>query len=464
MSSHGRRLMIWGLLGVLAGVLIVWRIESKGKKTSVVLAQQENWATPEAVRLGVRLLEARDASGPFAYPVEAGDLLFFSNAGTSYGAKNPKNSVVVINAKTKKPIAMSDLDPVYTAKFASHGIGVSQDGKYIYLPSITSIAGPEGKTPDTTLILDARTLKIYQILATGGAPHHAKVFRDGAGRPRVLVEHFNWNTPSSPGKGFFVLDPTDNNRVVAGMSTADIHGNPYSGFTTPDGQFLYYSVPPPNRGELLREIDGWLAKIDTSTWKVVQSLPMKHYPLWTVFSNDGKWAWVTNSVDDKVLKIQRGMRPGERDKVVAEVPTGMGPYGMRMSIDDKEIWVADKGENGPRDGRTITIIDTEKNQVKATVQTDCIRNDHIILSPDGQEMWATCNTSHDIVILDSKTRDIRGRIPMPNIGDSHGGVFVAYRREANGVTAEVVSDQNGLQGSALEAALKGVSWTVTGDR
>src|SRR5713101_1282904 len=53
---------------------------------------------------------------------------------------------------------------------------------------------------------------------------------------------------------------------------------------------------------------------------------------------------------------------------------------------------------------------------------------------------------------------------MPNIGDSHGGVFVAYTRGANGVKAEVVSDQNGLQGSALDAALKGTPWVMAGLR
>ena len=59
----------------------------------------------EAVRrleeqLGVRLLETRDASGSAAYPVAPGDLLFYTSVGTSYGGKNLKNSVVVINAKT----------------------------------------------------------------------------------------------------------------------------------------------------------------------------------------------------------------------------------------------------------------------------------------------------------------------------------------------------------------------------
>jgi DNA-binding beta-propeller fold protein YncE len=132
---------------------------------------------------------------------------------------------------------------------------------------------------------------------------------------------------------------------------------------------------------------------------------------------------------------------------------------MRMSLDDKELWVANKGESGPA-GKTITIIDTEKNAVKATVQTDCLRNDHIILSPDGQEMWATCNESHDIVVLDARTHAIKARVPMPNSGDSHGGIFVAYSRSGNGVVAEVVSDQNGLHGSALAAAIKGTPWVI----
>ena len=459
-----KRWQVWVTAGMICATLVIWKSSDRRQQPSTVFAQVDNWATPAAQRLGVRLLETRDPSGAPAYPVEAGDLLFFTNVGTSYGAKNAKNSVVVINAKTKKPIAISDLDPNYTQKFASHGIGVSPDGKYVYLPSISSIAGPEGKTPDTTLVLDARTLKIYQILATGGPPHHAKVYRNAAGKQYVLIEHFNWSTSSSPGRGFFVVDPNDNNKVIAGMSPEDLHGLPYTGFTTPDGKYLYFSMPPPNRGELLHEIQGWLAKIDTDTWKVVQSMPMQHYPLWTVFSMDGKWAWITNSVDDKVLKIQRGIAPGQRDKVVAEIATGPGPYGMRMSIDDKEVWVADKGENGPRDGATITVIDAEKNAVKRTIATNCIRDDHIILSPDGSEMWATCNTSHEIVVVDAKTYDIKTRIPMPNVGDSHGGVFVAYSRGANGIVAEVQSDQNGFQGSVLDAALRRAANVVAGVR
>ncbi len=456
-------------LGVLTfaaivGVSAAWSIQRfRQHRSSIVLAQRpqaDNWATPESQRLGIRLVETRDASGAPAYPVAPGDLLFFTNSGTSYMAQNTKNSVVVINAKTKKPIAISDLDSYYAEKYGSHGIGVSPDGKYIYLPNIESIVTLGSRTPNSTLVLDARTLKIYQVIASGGTPHHAKVFRDSSGRSRVFIEDWTWNTPNTQGKSFYVLDPADNNKVVAGMLPEEIHGSTYTGFTSPDGKYMYYSVPPPSRGELLRDVQGWLAKIDMDTWKVAQSIPMKHYPLWTVFSKDGKWAWVSQSVDETVLKIQRASTPRDRDKVVAEVKTGVGPYGIRLSIDDKELWVADKGEVGPKDGATITIIDTEKNEVKRTLQTNCLRNDHIVISPDGQEMWAACNSSHEIVVLDSKTYEIKNRIPMPNGGDSHGGVFVTYRGTPTNITAEVVSDINGLQGSALDAALKGTPWSV----
>ena len=237
-------------LAVVGCALMVWGIWFREKQPWIARAQapQANaWTTPEAQRLGIRLLDARDPSGPAAYPVAPGDLLFFTNSGNEYASQNTRNSVVVINARTRKPIAVSDLDSLYTEKYGSHGIGLSPDGKYIYLPNIESINGPGTKTPNSTLILDARTLKIYQVLASGGTPHHAKAFRDPAGKPRVFIEDWTWNSATMNGQAFYVVDPTDNNKVVAGMTAAEIHGGTYTGFTTPDSKFMYYSVPPPYR-------------------------------------------------------------------------------------------------------------------------------------------------------------------------------------------------------------------------
>ena len=457
-NSGNARLRV--LAGSVCALLIAWGLAETWRKTPSVRAQQDNWTTLTAQRMGIRLLESHDAGGSPAYPVAAGDLLFFTNSGTSSGSKNVTNSVVVINARTKKPIAISALNSAYTDKYTSHGIGLSTDAKYIYLPSIASITGLEGKVPNSTLVLDGRTLKLHQVIASGGPPHHVKLFRDAHGKSRVLVEDWTWSTPTMNGKGIYELDPSDDNKVIAGLLPGEAHGSMYNTFSTPDGRFFYTSMPAPHVGELRQTVDGWLAKIDMETWKLVQSIPTKPYPLWTVFSKDGKWAWVTESGVDSVLKIQRGTGGREKDKPVAEVKTGPGPYGLRLTIDDKEVWVADKGEFRPKSAGTITIIDAEKDTVKETVQTDCFSNDHIILSPDGQEMWATCNHSFEIVVLDAKTHAIKTRIPMPNQGDSHGGVFVSYKQGPAGLAAEVVSDQNGLQGSAMDAALKGTPWVA----
>ncbi len=428
-----------------AGFFLLWTV-TRDKSVPVVHAQQQDsWTTPAALHSEVRLIEERDSKGPAAFPIAPGDLLFFTNSGSFYGGRNTLNSVVVINAKTRKPIAVSDLDPKYTQKFGSHGIGVSPDGKYVYLPSMLSNHGPEGPTPNTVLVLDGRTLKIHQVIAEGAPPHHVKVVRLASGKQLMLVEPFD-----ATGKGFFLMDPANDNKVVAGMTMADLDGQPYAGFSSPDGKYLYYSVPPL---EFTRQRPSRLAKIDMSTWKVVQYLATAKRPLWTVFSMDGKWAWLSNSAEDKIQKIQRATAPGEEDKIVADVPVPPGPYGLRMVNDDKELWVADKGEGKPRPGSSMTVIDTATNMVTHTIQTDCLSNDHLMLSPDGSEIWGTCNASHEVVVVDTKTYTLKARIPMPNGGDSHGGSFVLYPRGADG-PGEVVSDQNGLQGSVLEAALK----------
>jgi DNA-binding beta-propeller fold protein YncE len=453
-------------VAILAGLVAVGLTVGAGlpDRAGSSLQAQDNWATEAARRIGVRLHETRDASGRAAYPVEPGDVLFYTNVGTSYGAKNTRNSVVVINVRTKKPIAVSDLEPEWSERWTSHGIGVSPDARFVYLPALPPA---KASNPGALLVLDARTLKIHQILTTpAGRPHHVKNFTDWTGVPRVLVEDFNWIGAgvfgATTGTGFYVLDFANGNRVVGGMTPGDLRGTPYSGFTAPDGRFLYYSAPGP-QFQLAHRLQGWLAKIDMETWRIVQNIPMGTYPLWTVFSQDGQWAWTTNSGDSKVMKLRRASAPGQVDEIVAEVPTGPSPYGLRMNIDDTEVWSADKGETLPgQRGMSITIIDAKADKVKRTLETKCITNDHLILSPDGREMWATCNQSHEVIVLDTKTYEITHRIPMPNQGDSHGGSFVAYTKGAAGLVGETVSDTNGLHGSAREAARSRRPWAPGG--
>ena len=108
----------------------------------------------------------------------------------------------------------------------------------------------------------------------------------------------------------------------------------------------------------------------------------------------------------------------------------------------------------------MTVVDAATMQLKRTIETGCRTNDPLMLSPDGAEMWAACNSSHEVVVVDTKTYQVITRIPMPNQGDSHGGSFVSYTNGPSGLVAETVSDTSGLHGSARAAAEKGVAWVA----
>lgn len=465
MRAHKRSLAVVAVGGVLCA-LAALGIEV-GKSGPAVSAQQDNWTTPAAQKQGFRLLETREASGPPAYPVKPGDLLFFTNSGTSFGATNKIDSVVVVDAKARKPIAVSELEPAWAEGFQSHGIAVSPDARYVYLPAI---APANSKNPSRYLVLDARTLKIHQIIVNGArrGPHHMKVFEDWMGRSRILAEDFNWTDPypKDPGKGFFIFDHTDHNKVVAGMTTGDLRGNPYAGFVAPDGRYVYYAMNAPSR-PIRHELEGWVAKIDMQTWEIAQQIPIGRDPIWVAFTQDNRFAFVSLAEPSMVVKIERSNDPKVGDKVVGESRTGPGVYGLTLNINDTELWTADKGEGIPaaQQRRTVTVLDPRSMHIKLTIDTGCRTNDHLILSPDGSEMWAMCNGSQEIVVIDTKTYTLKGRIPMPNQGAVHGGVFVSYTQGSGGsVVGEVVSDQNGLHGSARAARQKGVPWTVAAVR
>jgi DNA-binding beta-propeller fold protein YncE len=64
--------------------------------------------------------------------------------------------------------------------------------------------------------------------------------------------------------------------------------------------------------------------------------------------------------------------------------------------------------------------------------------DHVLLSPNGKEMWVTSNGEGRIYVFDAKTRERLDVIDMPHFGNPHGLVWVKYDEDGNG---KVVRDQ-----------------------
>ena len=397
--------------------------------------------TPEqwAAHLGVKTVATFDDSGPSAWSPQPGETYFVSNSSTTWGATNPKNSVVIINARTKKTEYVSSLPDEWSAGCGSHNIGVSSDAKYIYLPALCAKGA-------YTLVINASTMKVQKVIQSLGRPHHISNFRDPVtGKELILVIDFNWNWT---GSGFYLLDPAQDNAVVGGMSNGDIQGTPYLVAQSPDYTKVLVGVTYPVPG--IREEGGLLVEVDPKTWTAKRALPVFD-PIGISITSDNKWAWVNSAGTAFAYKVDL-----EKWGVNKRIMTGPGPWGNALSYDESKLYVADKGE-GPgygQQGRTMTIIDTTYNIVTNAVVIGRT-TDHVNLSPDGKELWATSNADRAIWVVDTETEQVKEVVKMPNDGDTHGGVFVRYFRSPDGkLQSEVVAEQGvGLYGSARNQQL-----------
>jgi len=377
---------------------------------------------------GIKIVQTFDASGKPAYETKGGDLLFFTNASVSYNSTADKPMIVVINARTRKIIALADIDIPSTP----HGITLSPDAKYIYLPSGFSIGvgGRRGGSAPTAII-DAKTLKLAALINTGGETHHTQVVAD----KYVMFDSFAGPLP------IFLLDPTTN-KVVRGIPAGDFKGNPYIGFASPDGKFIYVTVRPGiNRDASGREIDGWLSKINADTMQQVATFPVGPGPVWTAITQDGKTGYVSLSLTNKLVKLDL-----QTGKILGVAPTGRGPYGIRLSPDEKIAYVANKGEGQGQKGASFSAIDTNTMSV-IREQLSCpdglCQADHIILSPDGKELWISNNLG-SITIFDRESLKMLDNIQTPKLADPHGGTFVQIAPDNR--SAKVVADIGGPHG------------------
>ena len=384
---------------------------------------------------GIKVVQTFAASGKPAYETKGGDLLFFTNASVSYNSTADKPMVIVIDAKARKIIAVADIDMPSTP----HGITLSPDGKYIYIPSGPSTTGGGGRAAGffgsfggPTAVVDAKTLKLAALINTGGSTHHSQVFAD----KYILFDSFQGPLP------IFLVDPATN-KVVRGIPAGDFNGRPYIAFPSPDGKFLYVTVRPGiNRDASGREIDGWLAKVNADTMQIVANFPVGPGPVWTAITQDGKTGYVTLGPTNKLVKLDL-----ESGRILGIAPTGRGPYGIRLSPDEKIAYVANKGEGGNgQKGATFAAIDTTSMSI-VREQLSCpdglCQADHIILSPDGKELWVSNNLG-SLSVFDRETLKMLTTIQTPKLGDPHGGTFVQVAPDNR--TAKVVADIGGPHG------------------
>lgn len=416
-----------------------------GPSTHRMEGSEGLWSKPPAGEtwaeyFGVTVEKTLDGRGKRLVDPKPGQVYFYTNSGTAWGATNTKNSIVVFDAtsmKRWKHVATTNLPDEYSLGYSSHGANVSADGRWIYLQSMSN----PGK-PSRLLVVDGFTLKLVKVLkssAGGFGGHHVNNFTGPDGRDYIMNVDFNWNYG---GGGAWVIDPSRDHEVVGGFSRREI-SNPYVVSGDVGGPFMYATVPAAlaaQRGK----IEGTLTKIDLRTWKAIGTAPVMD-PIWVEPTQDGRIAWVTEGDESRVVKVDLAAM-----KVLDRIRVGPGPWGARLSCDETQLFVADKGEAAGynQNGRTITVVDTRYSGVTDSLTTGRT-TDHVILSPGCKYIVASSNAEHTLSIYDVDTHELVQVVKVPNNGDVHAGTFVRWRSDGTGgVVGEVVSDITGLRGSA----------------
>ena len=406
-----------------------------------------------------RVVATFDAGEPKFEP-ENGKTYFYENVGNSAnlavlgkGATNAKSSQVVVgDAETHEVIASYEL-PV-GMRAAVHTTVLSPDGKWVYIVGSKAESEPTNQilaldAPATLIKVDALTLQPVKQMTMGGRLHHGQVFRD----KYVLLDTFSRDRD---GLDIMLLD-TETDKIVAGVRDEDLGGSSYTAWT--DDEFIYVLMEPTGyashrstgmagaknlySGKLTTMKPFWVAKIDPETWEVVQEYPYPGFRGdWIVIDSKKEFMYVTAAGSSNVSKVNL-----ETGEIAWAAGSGISPYGASLTADESEIWVADKGETTSHMGRTITVLATDSGRPQATLFSG-YEVDHILLAPNGREMWATSNGEGRIYVFDTGTREQKTVIQMPQNGDPHGLVWVHYDEHGY---SKVVRDQGGFRGGVNPA-------------
>lgn len=381
-------------------------------------------------------------------------------------------TITVIDAATKKIVASHEL-PVYF-NGAIHDTIMSPDGRYLFaagpaysdyqamragdqekIAMVSAFAQQNDLSGDfyglvgnigqsTILKIDTMTLEPVQLIKFMGSVHHGS----GMGRNYQHPDHvwIDVFQQDPGGAGVTIFDP-DTLEVdcaipyeVLGEAQffTQVHTTPVSA----DYMMLqvtpvepYVSAASVTLGDPLYLPPNFVVVVDLNEFKLLREIPTPpQIGGFTITDNKEQYMYNVSGGTDQLFK--QDFKTG---KLIWSARTGMGPYGVSLNLDNTEVWVADKGESVDYWGNSLTIIDNESGKITDRVQLPGYGVDHVVMSPDGSEIWATSNASGETYVVDTASKEVTHTIVNHGRGSTHGVVFVHFE---DGKTPKVMQDSH----------------------
>ncbi|MBT2690857.1 YncE family protein [Bacillus sp. ISL-47] len=220
------------------------------------------------------------------------------------------------------------------------------------------------------------------------------------------------------------------------VSTIEVEGSVHNVQVSPDGNMIGATVVPSMGGhggddvghgeEMEMSAKALFYSIESD--ELIQEVEVGNHPAHIVFTEDGKYAAVTNNEDNNVTVIDM-----VSFNVVNTVETGKGPHGFRISADSTKAYIANMGE----DTVSVVNLETMKEEKQIKVGTAPVTTG---VTSDGKTLVATLNGENALAVVDLATDKVE-KIP---VGTGPAQVYIdvndQYAYVANQGTEEAPSN------------------------
>jgi len=282
---------------------------------------------------------------------------------TLWVANGAENSLSIIDRVTGEELSRLDTG------FNPHILDISPDGKYIYVVNAGAHDAshhPEAQdkaASNSLWVHDAKTGEVIAEISVGQGPTHPLASQDGQ---RIYVTNTDESSVS-------VID-TETWQVI---KTIEGLAEPHDADLSPDGSLLF----------LASSANSSLSVVNTNTFTLEQSIPVGTKPRGVVADNmNGDLVYLTNKGDGSLSII---------DVSIASVKTfeiGIGAHALRLSPDNKTIYVALSGEN------SVAVINAKTGEVNKRINVGAAP-EQLDLSGDGAFLAVSNNKDNSITLV-----------------------------------------------------------------
>lgn len=124
------------------------------------------------------------------------------------------------------------------------------------------------------------------------------------------------------------------------------------------------------------------------------------HPAHVVPGGNGTHAYTTDSHEGVVMVVD--LKAG---RIVARIPVGAAPHGLRLSPDGTELYVANMRSND------VSVVNVRKQEEVARIRVGRVPV-QVAFTPDGRQAFASLSGENRVAIIDRAARKLVGTVPV----------------------------------------------------